>query len=205
MINFRSAIYFFLALILSTMPLAAATLIDEILVKAESGDPYAQTTLGVCYELGQDLPKNLELAIKWYEKAAEHGWPGALVRLGRCYAEGIGVSKNLQKAAALWLQAARMNARPRSTEDISIQEARALLSRALRLGEGTEKDVAMAIKVATPAAEWGLPAAEYELAMSILATGDVQKAEDVVYWLKRAASGGSQNALEELDKLGKKP
>ena len=78
-----------------------------------------------------------------------------------------------------------------------VQEARAALARAMRLGEGTEKDIAGAMQIVKPAAEWGLPDAEYELGMCLLEEGwrDEAGAEK---WLKSAQAGGSLDAREAL-------
>lgn len=37
---------------------------------AERGEPWAQLRMGVAYELGSGVPKDIPVAIEWYEKAA---------------------------------------------------------------------------------------------------------------------------------------
>ena len=41
--------------------------------KSESGDSEAQKMLGICYERGEGVPKNVILAYKWYELSASQG------------------------------------------------------------------------------------------------------------------------------------
>ncbi|MBQ9799981.1 MAG: SEL1-like repeat protein, partial [Thermoguttaceae bacterium] len=38
---------------------------------AEAGDAYAMSNLGVCYEYGNGVTKNLDEAERWYRKAME--------------------------------------------------------------------------------------------------------------------------------------
>ena len=178
-----------------------ASWVDEVRIKAENGDPFAQTTLGVCYELGEGLEKDTGRAFHWYGLAAQKGWAGGLVRLGKCYAGGIGVARDSRKAAALWLEAARIKAAPRSVQETHVQEARAYLARALRLGEGVEQDTGKAIEMATPAAEWGLPEAEYELGLCYLSEGPQKDMDKAVHWLARAGEGGIVEAAASLQRV----
>ena len=48
---------------------------------AEQGDANAQYNLGVCYEKGEGVKKDLSQAVQWYRKAAEQGMPGAQSKL----------------------------------------------------------------------------------------------------------------------------
>lgn len=199
---------FFLSLLLclglaAGFPLhAEASWVDGVRAKADSGDPFAQTTLGVCYELGEGVDKDPAQAVFWYEKAAQNGWPGGMVRLGKCHAAGLGVPRNEKKAAELWLQAATMRVAPHSVQETHVQEARAALARALRLGLGVPRDTEMALNTALPAAHWGLPEAEYEVAICLLDEGPRQDKDKALAWLRQAASGGfplAQKTLGELE------
>lgn len=48
---------------------------------AEHGDRDAQYNLGTYYEAGYALPKNAELALEWYQKAAAQGQENAVSKL----------------------------------------------------------------------------------------------------------------------------
>ena len=50
------------------------------------------------YENGEDIEKDLEKAIYWYNKAAKNGNEKAQYNLGRCYSSGLGVEKDEFKA-----------------------------------------------------------------------------------------------------------
>lgn len=58
---------------------------------AEAGDAIAQFNLGLSYELGDMVARDLAEAVKWYRRAAEQGMPDAQYNLGCCYFRGEGV------------------------------------------------------------------------------------------------------------------
>ena len=70
------------------------------------GDAAAQYNLGVRYEDGQGVPKDVGKAADLYQKAANQGHAGAQFNLGLLYVYGRGVSKDLGKAAELFQKAA---------------------------------------------------------------------------------------------------
>ena len=55
--------------------------IDEIIQKAEAGDPLYQLTLAKCYDNGDMIPENHEAAEFWYKKSAEQGNEDAILVL----------------------------------------------------------------------------------------------------------------------------
>ena len=78
---------------------------DEWLPLAELGDVEAQYNLGVMYDQGTGMEKDLGKAAEWYRKAAEQGFVDAHAHLGLMYYHGQGVSRDVEKAAR-WLQLA---------------------------------------------------------------------------------------------------
>lgn len=58
----------------------------------------AQHNLGVAYENGMGVPKDLAKAAYWYKKGAENGDVSAQSNLGTLYLEGGGVDKDFKKA-----------------------------------------------------------------------------------------------------------
>jgi TPR repeat protein len=72
---------------------------------AECGDLDAQFRLGVMYEHGDGVVKNLTEAIKWYERAAQAGNAKAQNNLGYLFHVGRGVPKD-DIRADMWLQLA---------------------------------------------------------------------------------------------------
>ena len=83
-----------------------STDISELRRFADQGDAGAQCNLGLCYALGNGVPKDDVEAVKWWRKAAAQGDANAQFGLGLCYANGDGVPKDEVKAAKWWRKAA---------------------------------------------------------------------------------------------------
>ncbi|GBC52943.2 kinase-like domain-containing protein [Rhizophagus irregularis DAOM 181602=DAOM 197198] len=90
--NYKKALYYFQKAAENGNKFALCNL------AAEKGDKSAQNNLGVLYENGEVTERDLEKAIKWYNKAAENGREIPQYNLGRCYQSGIGVIKDEVKA-----------------------------------------------------------------------------------------------------------
>jgi TPR repeat protein len=73
---------------------------------AEKGDPRSQYGMGVLYENGFGVPKDLKLAAAWYLKAAKQGNTDAQYNLGAMYEHGIGMPVNYPEAARWYRPAA---------------------------------------------------------------------------------------------------
>ena len=58
---------------------------------AEAGEIEAQFGLGLLYEQGRGVLRDIEAAASWYARAAEHGSMRAPTQLGGTYARGDGV------------------------------------------------------------------------------------------------------------------
>ena len=74
--------------------------IDLMTKAAQQGDVIAQNNLGVIYEKGTGVPKNLVKAAHFYLLASEQGNPFAQANLVTMYLTGRGVDKNLPEAFA---------------------------------------------------------------------------------------------------------
>ena len=78
---------------------------DEWLPLAELGDAEAQYNLGVMYDQGASVDRDLGKAASWYRKAAEQGFLDAQTNLGMMYYRGDGVATDHTEASR-WLQRA---------------------------------------------------------------------------------------------------
>ena len=65
---------------------------------SEQGYISSMNNLGVLYQMGWGVEKNLEEAVKWYRTAAEQGEPKAQANLGLMYQDGAGINKDLVQA-----------------------------------------------------------------------------------------------------------
>jgi len=88
---------------------------QEFFELARSGDPVAQTGLGVMYYTGEAVSKNAAgvvldndpaMAAGWFYRAAEQGYADAQFNLGLLYANGDGVAQDMEEAAELFMLAA---------------------------------------------------------------------------------------------------
>ncbi len=73
---------------------------------AESGHLDAQFNLGLMYDSGTGVPRDLETAAMWYQLAAEAGDRTAQSYLGEMYATGHGVEQSFERAVEWYEKAA---------------------------------------------------------------------------------------------------
>ncbi|MCL2860948.1 MAG: sel1 repeat family protein [Firmicutes bacterium] len=117
----------------------ATRLFDECLVgikkQAENGNKFACFILGVMYDMGYGLKKDIHKAVIWYKRSAEQGYANALRNLGMCYHNGNGVKHNAEEAVRLFKLAAEQG------------DAMALnnLGSCYQYNRGVEKDIGKAI------------------------------------------------------------
>jgi len=102
---------------------------DEWLPLAKLGDAEAQYNLGVMYDQGACVDRDLTKAASWYRKAAEQGFTDAQTNLGMMYYRGEGVPGDRTEAAK-WFQLAA---------DKGDTEAVALLKRISRESSGNNQ------------------------------------------------------------------
>ena len=129
--------------------------IEEWKKLANSGDPYAQSCLGLCYVRGDlGIEKDEVKAVFWHRKAAEQGSTYSQCALGDAYIEGKGVSKNATEGAK-WIRKAAENG-----DSI----AQYILGNLYAEGRGVLKDEVEAFKWYRISAEQGLDFAFYSVA-----------------------------------------
>lgn len=83
--------------------------IEQLHVRAETGDAEAQTELGRRYSTGDGVPRDYEKGIQWYRPAAEQGDVGAMLSLGHKYETGRGVNQD-ETEAYFWYNLAAVYA-----------------------------------------------------------------------------------------------
>ena len=91
-------------------------------------------SIGVQYEKGDRIDKNLAAAAEYYRQAADRSYPLAQYNLARLYQDGKGVSKSSKTAFSLFYKAA-------STGHVSSQNQLAV---AYALGNGVPKNLVRA-------------------------------------------------------------
>lgn len=114
---------------------------------AEGGNPRAQNALGMIYDRGMGVPRNLKEALRWYRKAAEQGYVLAQSYLGSMYATGEGVSKDSVEAAR-WYRKAAIKGNDFSQFNLALMYIK---------GEGVSQDYREAYQWIRKAAAQGYP------------------------------------------------
>lgn len=118
---------------------------------AEKGDVQAQNTLGIVFQEGNGIEKDLQKAVYWYAKAVEGGSPNAMVNLGAMYLQGKGVDQNFETAINLYKRAA----------DLNNQAALYNLARLYLAGAGVEKNPVLGFEYAKRAADGAIQTTVY--------------------------------------------
>ena len=121
---------------------------------AQNGLPQAIYNVGVFYENGAVVDKDLNKAFSLVQRAAQSGIPVAAYRLGAYYQQGAGVGQDVVAAAAWYKRAA----------DAGLPQAKLVYGIMQENGAGVEQSIIGAAKNYEEAADAGLPQAMINLA-----------------------------------------
>ena len=161
---------------------------ENLVGQAEAGDAAAQFDLAVRYAEGGAGPRNYELAVQWYEKAAQQGLAVAEYRLGSLYEKGVGVGRDMQRAKDLYQRAAEKG------------NTRAMHNLGVLAAEGGKPNYTSAALWFGKAAEYGIRDSQYNLAV-LLARG-LGLPKDLVKsytWFAIVAAAGDADAARKRD------
>ena len=181
------------------------SIIDSL---AEGGDPEAQYSLGVMYELGESRPQNHARAVRWYYQAARQGDTGAqhgLQRfaeggdvdaqslLGLMYEFGYGVPQSYGEAVKWYRMAAEQDCNP----------AMVCLASMYKQGKGAPQNGVEAAEWYRKAAEQGFALAQLELGVMYAEGGGVPQNDVQAHaWFNIAAAQDvSLGAKEHRDNV----
>ena len=164
----------------------AADSLNDIKKAAEQGEMVAQYFLGMMYEDGRGVKKDLSEAVKWYRKAAEQGYAPGQYLTGEMYRKGEGVIKDSYEAANWYRKAAEQG-----YADAQLNLGNMYLQ---------TEDLSEAVKWYKKADEQGLAPAQYNLGLMYYKGKGVQldKIKAYTLWLK-AARQGHEGAQHNLD------
>ncbi|WP_296826797.1 SEL1-like repeat protein [uncultured Megasphaera sp.] len=163
-------------------------------VAAEQGYARAQDRLGLSYLDGVGIETDEAQAVEWFWKAAQQGYANAQNNLGDCYFKGVGVEKN-EAQAVEWYRKA-----------VEQEHTRAMirLGMCYGMGRGVDRDVAIAVELFKQAERQGANDVQVLIGISYLVGGKgLAKNEAMaVEWFRKAAAGGDEDAIKQLNKLG---
>lgn len=159
---------------------------------AKQGHAYAQYSLGVCYEVGAGVEKDLKEAVRLYKLAAEQGIAQAQTELGFCYENGKGVEKEPEEAMHWYKLAAEQG----------YAQAQYFLGICYGKGDLVEKDLKEEVRWYKLAAEQGHAKAQNNLGFCYRNGSGVEKDDKEGIRLYRlAAAQGSDRALNALNNI----
>lgn len=168
--------------------------LNELLSQAQSGDSEAQYWMGLAYEWGKPISKNLQVSRQWLLKSAEQGYAPAQSAIGMMYLDNGGDYGK----ADMWLRRAAVQ---------GDAEAQFWLGAAYEQGHVGSPDYAEALNWVRKAADQGHPDAEYLLGqMYEDGEGVAQNYATAAKWYRRAAAhvpnlGGAGMARSQLARL----
>ena len=90
----------------TTVPEKLGGRLEELNKRALDGDTKAQLRMGLAYEFGDGVEKDLDKAMHWYRIAADRGDPVAQTDLGYFYETGATGPKDPAEAAKWYMRAA---------------------------------------------------------------------------------------------------
>ena len=129
---------------------AATRSMPELMRRARGGDPASQYWLGLAYDVGNDVPRDLEEAMRWYRRAADAGYPEAQSSVG----SALQAEKRHAEALA-WYEKAAAQGHARSISSIAaLHDA----------GLGVTRDRRKAFELWARAADLGWAEAMWHLA-----------------------------------------
>lgn len=163
---------------------------------AQNNLPQAIYNVGVFYENGAVVDKDLNKAFSFVQRAAQAGIPVAAYRLGAYYQQGAGVGQDVVAAAAWYKRAA----------DAGLPQAKLVYGIMQENGSGVEASVIGAAKNYEEAAAAGLPQAMINLAQLNERGAGVPKNLGKAWTLTSLAmdaANGDANAKAYRDKLEK--
>ena len=134
---------------------------NSIKLSAEQGDANAQYEVGRAAHHGRGVPRNGEVALKWYRMAAGQGDAKAQYSLGILSHEGFGIRADCSEARK-WFMTAAENLR--TAAERGDMYAQYLLGYAYEYGRGVTTDHKEALKWYQKAAEQGYTGLDYKLA-----------------------------------------
>ncbi len=151
----------------------------------DSGQPAGKQVLGICLWNGIGVEKNEEAGGRLIQEASDKGFPLSHILLGIKLVQ----KKDIAAAKRIWEQA----------KDAGVDSARTRLA-GLYVGDipGTKRDMKAALEVLRPAAERGLPLAQFlscEIYVKHLPDKNIVEARK---WLEKAAEAGLASAQYHL-------
>jgi TPR repeat protein len=190
--------------------------------RAEKGEPFIQSCLGVFYLKGLFVKKDMQVGIAWLKKAADQDFSYAQNLLAVAYEKGDGVPADKAESQK-WFKKAADKGDPqacfclaialynngrgdannfpsafkyfKTAADQGMMHAQGMLCMMYTCGHGVEKDNAEALRWALSAAELGMVEAQYIVGRDLLSRSKNESEEHKgIEWIRKAAEKGYPSA-----------
>ncbi|HEV7874162.1 MAG TPA: hypothetical protein VGO82_08520 [Enterovirga sp.] len=159
---------------------------------AQAGNPVAAYEFGARVAEGRGVPRDPQLAARFFEKAAEKGLAPAQYRTGNLYEKGIGVPRDIE-AAKTWYRRAAENGNTRAMHNLAVLLAE---------GAAGKPDYQTAIGWFERAAAQGMRDSQFNLAVLLArGLGTAQNLPQSYTWFAVAAGGGDEDAAKKRDEV----
>jgi localization factor PodJL len=162
---------------------------------ALKGDPAAAYEIGVRFAEGKGVAADLDLAAKWYDRAAQAGVVPALFRLGTFYEKGLSVKKDVDIARRYYAQAAERGS-AKAMHNLAVLDAD---------GGGRGANYKSASTWFRKAADRGVADSQFNLGILYArGIGVEQNLAESFKWFSLAAAQGDADAGRKRDDVAKR-
>lgn len=145
--------------------------------------------LGSIYLLGEGVPRDYDLAEKWFLRAADDGDPDVAVLLSAMYQDATGTKLDYLKAFK-WTSLAAERGNPDAQDMLGMMYASA---------QGVPRDYVKATEWFQKAAEQNHPAGQRDYGLMIFhGQGVAQSDKNAFFWLRKAAENGDVVAQRNI-------
>lgn len=168
------------------------TAVDLLIEAAGLGCGVAKYRLGKMFLRGEDVPKNIDYALRWLEESVSEGNQYAEYLLGKTFLRGEDVDQDLPRAELLL----------RRSSDQGNRYASYTLGKTLLDGELLLQNIPEAIRLLTASADKGFAAGQYQMG-KLLYRGEVvpQDVSRAIEYLERSAEQKNPYAAYLAGKL----
>lgn len=168
------------------------TAVDLLIEAAGLGCGVAKYRLGKMFLRGEDVPKNIDYALRWLEESVSEGNQYAEYLLGKTFLRGEDVDQDLPRAELLL----------RRSSDQGNRYASYTLGKTLLDGELLLQNIPEAIRLLTDSADKGFAAGQYQMG-KLLYLGEVvpQDVSRAIEYLERSAEQKNPYAAYLAGKL----
>ncbi len=168
------------------------TAVDLLIEAAGLGCGVAKYRLGKMFLRGEDIPKNIDYALRWLEESVSEGNQYAEYLLGKTFLRGEDVDQDLQRAELLLRRSSNQGNRYASYT----------LGKTLLDGEVLLQNIPEAIRLLTDSADKGFAAGQYQMG-KLLYRGEVvpQDVSRAIEYLERSVEQKNPYAAYLAGKL----